>query len=351
MRITLSKLTLSICVVLLVTASFPQSVPLPSTGSSGITFTKVDVPGATATAPTGINNSGTIVGQFADSSGVFHGFLADKEGAVTATIDFPGAAQTEPSGINEKGDVVGSYANDDGIFHGFILQDGNFITSDVPGSIATFPFDINDQGVVAGGYVDAEFFTHGFTLDQTGFHTVDNPAQGSVLTTELFAINSRGDSLGDFAPDAFGIFHGAFLLSHGEFVPFTVPQATRGLFAFGLNDSGEVAGSFLGDDFVQHGFLEDNGAVISFDFPGALATAPIQMNASRHIVGIYADQAVNTRGFLITFDGQRGTNTAAAPASPVLTPPVTADQVTVCGSVQATSQNNIVAGQKLICHQ
>lgn len=190
-------------------------------------------------------------------------------------------------------------------------------------------------------------------LSSTGItFTNDDPAQGSLPTTELFAINNRGDSLGDFAPDAFGIFHGAFLLNQGQFVPFTVPQATQGLFAFGLNDNDEVAGSFFGDDFVQHGFLENQGVVISFDFPDSLATAPIQVNASRHIVGVYADQAVNTRGFLITFDGQGGTNTAVAPASSILgTATVTTDQVTVCGSVQATSQTNIGPGQKLICHQ
>lgn len=348
MRCAIPKAQLLFAVLVL--PIFSAGAWAQSSSPAGITFTKLDVPGAAATAPTGINNSGTIVGQFADSSGVFHGFLADKEGNVTATIDFPGAVHTEPSGINEKGDIVGSYANNDGSFHGFILRGGNFTTSDVPGAIATFPFDINDQGVVAGGYVDGEFFTHGFTLDQSGFHTIDDPAQGSLPSTELFAINSRGDILGDFNPDQFGIFHDAFLFSQGKFVPFSVPGETQGIFAMGLSDSDEIAGSFLGDDFVQHGFVEENGVVTSFDFPDSLATAPIEVNTSRHVVGVYADQAVNTRGFLITIDHQGGTSTAVAPASSILaTPRVTTDQVTVCGSLQGTTQNDIATGP--ICHQ
>ncbi|HET9181517.1 MAG TPA: hypothetical protein VFP59_05240 [Candidatus Angelobacter sp.] len=350
MRFVISKAQLVFCIALLSAFSFAQG-PTAASTTAGITFTKVDVPGAISTAPTGISNSGTIVGQVQDASGVFHGFLADQNGVVIGTFDFPGAARTLPNGINEKGDIVGSYANEDGIPHGFILRNGSFKTSDFPGAAATIPLDINDYGVVAGIYDDAQLFSHGYILDQTGFHTIDDPAQGSLPSTELFAINSKGDILGDFAPDLFGEFHGAFLLSHGEFLPFTVPGATQGIFAMGLSDSDDIAGSFVGDDFVQHGFLERQGEVISFDFPGSLATAPLQINTSRHIVGIYADQAVNTRGFLITFDGKGSTSTGVDAASSILGPAVSSDRLTVCGSVQATSSIGIGAVQKQICRQ
>lgn len=345
----MSKLHVLCSIVLLSTISFAQA-SAPSFDPGGIIFTKLDVPGATATIPTGINDSGTILGFFENSSSAFHGFVADEKGIVIGTIDFPGATQTEPSGTNERGDIVGSYANDDGVFHGFILRDGNFTTSDVPGAMATFPLDINDGGVIAGFYEDAQLFDHGYTLDGTRFHTIDDPAQGNLPSTEVFAITSSGDILGDFNPDPFGIFHGAFLLRRGEFVPFTFPAATQGIFALGLSNSDDVTGSFIGDEFVQHGFLEHEGKVISFDFPGALATAPQQMNSSRHIVGVYADQAVNTRGFLITFDAEGSTNTAVAPASSILRTAAPTGQ-TVCGLGQATTHNTIRSGQKMICHQ
>ena len=93
---------------LLFLASLTAFTQTSSPNPPRITFNNIDVPGATATIPTGINNSGTILGIFLDSTGAFHGFLADKTGAFVKSIDFPGAPQTEPSGINELGDLVGS---------------------------------------------------------------------------------------------------------------------------------------------------------------------------------------------------------------------------------------------------
>jgi uncharacterized membrane protein len=301
-----------------------------SVNPARITLTNIDVPGAAITAAMGINNSGTITGILFDSTGAAHGYLADKTGAFIRSIDFPGGAQTEPSGINEHGDIVGSYLDDAGFFHGFLLQDGNFSTIDFPSAAANFPLDIDDQGVIAGFYQDAALLNHGFTLDKAGFHTLDAPAQASP-STELFSINSKGDILGDFDSDELGIFHSAFLFSHGTFVPFTLSQATTGIFALGLNNSGDVTGSFFGDDFLQHGFISGNGNVVTFDFPGALATAPLQINSSRSVVGIYADAAVHVRSFLVTFDGPGSASDAAAPAGNArLNTTAPAGQTVVC---------------------
>jgi len=357
MHSNIAKGSFFLFLVLASAISFSQPAPLSSANSAAlsatnITFKIIDVPGATATVADGINNSGTIVGFFADSAGTFHGYLADKDGNFVKAIDFPGAAQTQPFGINEKGEIVGSYVDDGGVFHGFLLHDGNFATLDFPDAAATFPDDINDQGVIAGAYQDALFAFHGFVLDKDGFRTVDDPAQGSLPSTQLFSINSKGDILGDFAADEFGIFHGAFLLTHGTFIPFTVPGATQGIFAIGLNNNNDVAGSFFGDDFVQHGFIADKGNIIHFDFPGAIATAPFQINASRHTVGVYADRAVNTHSFLVTFDDPGAdTGAAAEPANAALPTADTNGQAVICGAQQTIhSGGNLSRAQNLICH-
>ena len=39
-------------------------------------FTTIDVPGAVATLPAGINRAGNIVGLYTDAAGNAHGFLA-----------------------------------------------------------------------------------------------------------------------------------------------------------------------------------------------------------------------------------------------------------------------------------
>jgi uncharacterized membrane protein len=76
------------------------------------------VPGATSTEASGINLEGEIVGSFADSSFITHGFLLDR-GNFTA-IDVPGSSVTEAAGINPRGDIVGTFI--DGGIHGFVLR-------------------------------------------------------------------------------------------------------------------------------------------------------------------------------------------------------------------------------------
>jgi probable HAF family extracellular repeat protein len=81
-------------------------------------FTTIDVPGALYTYPTGINDSGQIVGFYRDASSTLHGFLLDN-GSYT-TLDVPGAYLTEAYGINDSGQIVGYYEDAAG-GHGFLL--------------------------------------------------------------------------------------------------------------------------------------------------------------------------------------------------------------------------------------
>ncbi len=54
----------------------PKLQQLQGYASNLVKFIKVADPNGTMTGPTGINNSGTIVGTFIDSQGVETGFLA-----------------------------------------------------------------------------------------------------------------------------------------------------------------------------------------------------------------------------------------------------------------------------------
>ena len=45
-------------------------------GAFGLTFTPIDVPGATFTDAIGINDRGQIVGDFTDAGGTVHGSIA-----------------------------------------------------------------------------------------------------------------------------------------------------------------------------------------------------------------------------------------------------------------------------------
>jgi probable HAF family extracellular repeat protein len=45
-------------------------------------------------------------------------------------IDFPDASATAASGINARGNIVGRYDDANGVVHGFLLRKGVFISID-----------------------------------------------------------------------------------------------------------------------------------------------------------------------------------------------------------------------------
>jgi hypothetical protein len=60
------------------------------------------------------------VGSFLDPGANAHGFVRDAAGNFTL-VDFPGAAATAGvAGINDYGTIVGNYFDEWGIEHGFI---------------------------------------------------------------------------------------------------------------------------------------------------------------------------------------------------------------------------------------
>ncbi|HEY7536188.1 MAG TPA: hypothetical protein VH878_09640, partial [Thermodesulfobacteriota bacterium] len=92
-------------------------------------FITIDPPGSDYASATGINSSGQIVGWFNDYPYGFcfiHGFLRDKWGHFI-TIDDPDAygcsvyeQGTFANGISDKGKIVGNFVDSGGVPHGFI---------------------------------------------------------------------------------------------------------------------------------------------------------------------------------------------------------------------------------------
>ena len=113
------------------------------------------VPGSAqyTTYPGALNDKEQVVGQYQDANGVYHGFL--KEGETYTTFDPPDSTYTFAAGINNSGTIVGEWGNLSGWQEGFVrTSDGVFTVVDVPGSFETQIVGINDRGDICGESVD-----------------------------------------------------------------------------------------------------------------------------------------------------------------------------------------------------
>jgi hypothetical protein len=104
-----------------------------------------------STYPVSINDEGQMVGFYVDASNVAHGFL--KQGTTYTTIDAPGARGTGLYGINNSGTMTGQWFDTAGASQGFVLTSGGlFTTVDYPGPELTGFDSINDRGDTSGVY-------------------------------------------------------------------------------------------------------------------------------------------------------------------------------------------------------
>jgi uncharacterized membrane protein len=80
-----------------------------------------------------------------------------------------------------------------------------------------------------------------------------------------------------------------------------VPGASLGTVALGINDAGQIVGSFFGGtpQGTTHGFLNTGGVFTTIDPPGTSFTEARGINDARQIVGRFLD-ATGAHGFLLT---------------------------------------------------
>lgn len=266
---------------------FTMGRQIPPPPLASLTYTNIDIPGA-FTSVSAINNAGVMVGTFEEESSFdSHGFIRDANGGITV-IDLPGAFLTIPTGINDQGDVAGSIFGDpiDGSTHGFILHNGVFQPIIFPGATSTFVGAINNNGDVVGQFQDSQFNVHGFLFSGGQFTVLDLvPLVGSNVTIPT-AINNKGVIAGTvFVPDTFR----GFTQKNDLFRPFDVPDQGQTT-AIGFNDGGDIVGSYIDSNGVQHGFLRTSKPqFFTADFPGGDNTSPSGINAQGTIIGTYHD--------------------------------------------------------------
>ena len=141
---------------------------------SGGTYTTIDCPSpyTAGSGAFGINNLGQIVGGCSAPGGI-NGFYGTSpgfflSGGVMTLLPDPGSyggASVQAWGINDSGQIVGWYADPCLCAgHGFLYVGGTYTTLDIPGFIDTQAYGINSFGQIVG-FTQATFGggdAHGF---------------------------------------------------------------------------------------------------------------------------------------------------------------------------------------------
>lgn len=158
----------------------------------------------------------------------------------------------------------------------FSYNGTGFTVLNVPGFADPFPKGVNNAGQIVGTDGDGNL---GFLYNNGAVQPIAPPGATDIRPT---AINDLGQIVGyDFS----GGWHG-FLDSAGTFTSLTAP----GSLGFstdpnGINDSGEIVGSFENSPFGSHGFLYHKGAFTEIDAPGAVSTQMLGINDSGQAFG------------------------------------------------------------------
>ena len=272
-------------------------------------FTTIDVPGGTFTRPSGVNDTGEIVGSFTDDTGS-HGFLY--KGGTFATLGPPGASQSEAASINNAGQIVGSFTDSAGQ-HGFLNVGGAFTTIDFPGATSTSALAIDNAGRILGFFESPTDFSN-FIAEGSSFTAFSCPGVFACLD---FNDNGRVVGVTGGEDGALGSGNTGFVadIDGGNFDEFVYPGSFDTM-AYGINNTGQIVGTILdvrsGDDLIcciLRGFINvggSSGTFIPLDHPAAcrddvffcFGTQAFNISDSGLIVGQFYDQELKVHGFL-----------------------------------------------------
>lgn len=229
---------------------------------SGGRFTTVDHPSASSNGVVGVAANGDMAGFFDNP---LRGYFLS--GNKFTPIDMPNASPTVIGAISPQGDVVGS-GRVNGVSRAFLYRNGEFVnTWDYPGANGfTNAIGINAAGDIVGRYLDSANVSHGYLFSKGQFTSFDCP--GATFTGAA-GITPDGDIAGRCTIG--GVSHG-FLLKRGRQPRYTVTDlGTLGgnlSFAYGVSNSGVVAGSAALPNGDQHPFLWQNGKMVDLGTAG-----------------------------------------------------------------------------------
>jgi hypothetical protein len=247
---------------------------------------------ATETDSYGINNAGTIAGDYIDTKSVQHGMiLAGKKlttvdnktclttGGVTGAIAF--------YAINSAGAAVGwCTSTKTGLNQAFVYSRGKFTSVKFPKSNGTEATGINDKGWVVGLYLDSSNVQHGFVKKGAKYTKVDVKGDTSA---DVYGINNAGD-MTVYALNSSGGYD-SFIYNGKNFKKVGYPKAgPGGSVAHAANNKGDVDGTYYDSKGDVHGWLLHSGKYYALNDPTGCKcdTRDDGINDTLEMVGRYS---------------------------------------------------------------
>ena len=262
-------------------AAMYLSASVATASATTYTYKVFDVPGASSTLAFGVNDGGQIVGGASST-----GFV--KTNAKYATLSVSGSKLTQPHGTCDIGRVTGFYEDANGGFHGFIETMGSYTTLDAPNASLTFGFGINLMGDVVGAYYTSSGSAMGYKYSQ-GRYTTINVTQSSPNGSGVQAhgINSKDQIVGFYGQGIDPVTGrnrvAGFLQSNGAITTFQYPGAYA-TEAEGINDNGDIVGTY-GTLSGGAGFVLSHGVYSTVSVPGVSLTEAQSINNHGEVVG------------------------------------------------------------------
>jgi len=266
----------------------------------------------------GVNNSGTIVGYFGDGTVQPNMGYTLTVPATFTNENYPNSAQTQVIGINNSGTgappiTVGFWVDANGNNFGFTNVGGTFTSVMSPntpssGTTTNQLLGVNDSGIAVGFYVDGNDTAHGYqyNIATKTFTPVSLPASFNAGATTAADINNSGTIAGFFV-DTAGNQHG-FFGSGTTFTQLDNPNGSNTA-AFGLNNLGEVVGTYSDANDETQGFIYfiATKSWQTISVPAASANAAFGVTGTTingindvgTLVGFYSD-GNNVNGFYAT---------------------------------------------------
>jgi probable HAF family extracellular repeat protein len=207
----------------------------------------------------GINASGAVVGatngqSFVLSNGLLTQLPPAKPGLTASQTAF---------GINDQGSIVGQFTdNGTDTAPGFLYSNGHFtILNPVANAVVTNAQGVNTAGLVTGFYTTDGAHQHGFFYNPSTntFVLPADPLQPNLFLTQFLGVNDNGLAVGYWQDNA-GSQHGfIYDIASSTYTFMDEPNAATNngieiTQITGINNSNEIAGFFVDANGVQRGF-------------------------------------------------------------------------------------------------